>query len=116
MSQPEESTKRHWFTRWRAWAGGIATAVVTALAITAANGTMTGLWHHFFRNPIPGPTVVHHWNDSDANHDAMAVLADPGSGGVRGVAFSFDNHYLATADGNGSNTYVWARPARSPAP
>jgi WD domain, G-beta repeat len=43
-------------------------------------------------------------------HDAQIVLRDPGSEGVRGVAFSYDYKYLAAADGNG-RTYLWALPS-----
>jgi WD40 repeat protein len=38
-----------------------------------------------------------------------AALSDPGSKGVRGVAYSADGKHLAAADGNG-HTYVWAMP------
>ena len=45
-----------------------------------------------------------------ATHKIVVTLHDPGSKGIRAVAFSFDHKYLAAADGNG-DTYLWATPA-----
>jgi WD40 repeat protein len=40
----------------------------------------------------------------------VAAFADPHSGGIRGLAVSYDYQYLAAADGNG-HLYLWATPA-----
>jgi hypothetical protein len=105
-SEKSKTERGHNMTAWIGAAAVILAAVITGIFTLIPHGGGGTA------NPTPGPTDT---SVSVTPRPVVAipvpiVLHDPGSKGVRGIAFSFDGKYLATADANG-RTYLWATPA-----